>query len=151
MKLAVMICFAVPYWIFQPAFAENQAELEIEATYNNWVETVNDKDMGAWSSYLAPNAKFLPPGIGELNTHEAIRNYYLELFADPNFALNCKQLSAVTAESGNFAWSTGECEATSTGNEGELVHSKSKWAKVWEKQSSGTWKCKLNIWNGIDI
>ena len=119
----------------------------IQESYNEWVEAVNAKDITWWSSFLAPDAVFLPPDSRPLETTEDIQAHYIRLFEDPNFKLDCKQSFVKVAESKDMAWSRGNCEATFSTPEGESGHGSTKWAKVWIKQPDGTWKCRLNIWN----
>jgi ketosteroid isomerase-like protein len=124
-------------------------ELEIKQTYDAWVEVTNAKDIDSWMAFLAPNALFQPPGVGRLETHADIRQYYIGLFSDPNFALVCEQIEAWVSESGEMAWATGTCRATFSGEPGEIATGASKWTKVWLKQDDGTWKCRLNTWNAM--
>jgi ketosteroid isomerase-like protein len=127
--------------------AQAADEMAIADAYRKWSAAANAKDIERWSAYLAPKSLFLPPGRGALRTHESIRQYYLESFADRNFTLRCQQRSVEIAVSGDIAWSIGDCLGSSTGSNGEKVGSRSNWAKVWEKQPDGSWKCRLNIWN----
>lgn len=119
----------------------------IEQTYNDWVRVTNAKDIELWSSYLAPEAVFQPPGSPLLETRDAIIGYYQLAFADPNFALDCQQLAVEVANSGEMAWARGVCRATFTDSDGQLANGTSKWFKVWLKQADGLWKCKLNTWH----
>ena len=132
------------------ATAGNTDESIIERTYNDWVKTTNAKDLERWSSFLAPNAIFVPPGISSLETRGAILDYYRKAFADPNFALDCRQLSVDIARSREMAWARGICRATFTDPEGRKSHGTSRWFKVWMKQPDGSWKCGLNTWNYLD-
>ncbi len=119
----------------------------IEKLYPAWVDAVNAKDIEAWASFLAPDARFQPPNQSALKTHEEIINRYKALFEDPRFALDCRQEQVVVAGSGDIAWSRGSCKGTFTGQDGEAAHSKTKWLKVWQKQPNGEWKNLVNIWN----
>ena len=122
-------------------------EQEIENTYNEWLLVTNAKDIEQWSSFLASNPFFLPPGSPPLQTREAVLDYYRASFADPNFSLDCQQQSADIADTGGMAWAQGVCHATFTGPDGQKVSGKSRWTKVWIKQSDGSWRCQVNTWN----
>ena len=125
-------------------------ESKIEKTYNRWVQAVNAKDIEWWSSFLAPKAVFLPPGVHPLETEQAILDYYRESFTDPHFALDCQQQAVDVAQSGEMAWALGVCRATFTNSDGQKANGKSRWLKVWLKQDDGSWKCRVNIWNYED-
>jgi len=119
----------------------------IEKLYPAWVETVNSRDLEAWASFLAPDARFQPPNQSALKTHEEIVNLYKVFFEDPRFVLDCHQDQVVVAGSGDIAWSRGTCDGTFTGPDGEAASIKTKWLKVWQKQPDGEWKNLVNMWN----
>lgn len=119
----------------------------IEKAYPAWVDSLNDKDIETWASFLAPNAQFQPPNVPALTTHEEIINFYKALFEDPRFALDCEQQQVEVAASGEMAWSRGICEGVLTGQDGEEERLKTKWLKVWQKQPDGEWKNLVNMWN----
>ena len=119
----------------------------ILATYNDWVETTNAKDIGRWSTFVAPEAVFFPPGLPALDSREAIVGFYTKSFDDPNFSLDCTQTFVEVADSNDLAWSRGACNATFSLPDGSVGRGSSKWAKVWVRLESGEWKCKVNAWN----
>jgi len=125
----------------------NTDEFTIQSTYEDWVTITNSRDIESWSSYLAPNAVFIPPGVPSLETRETILDYYRNAFADPNFSLDCRQLSVDVAQSRDMAWARGFCNATFSDVSGEKAHGISRWFKVWLKQPDGSWKCSVNTWN----
>jgi len=130
------------------AFAQQEAHREaIDSAYREWVDATNAKDLDRWASFLAPEPLFLPPNHPALHGELAIRDFYERLFADDRFALNCRQERVEVAEAQDMAWSTGSCEATFTGPDGDADSSLSKWAKVWIRQPNGDWKCTLNSWS----
>jgi uncharacterized protein (TIGR02246 family) len=130
------------------AFAQVEShEKAIGEAYREWVAATNARDLDRWTSFLAPDAIFLPPNSPALRDEMAIKDFYAQLFTDSRFSLDCRQERVEIAESENFAWSTGHCEATFTGPDGKEAHDKSKWAKVWKKSSSGEWKCVVNSWS----
>ncbi len=112
------------------------------------MKSTNAKDIESWSSFLAPNAVFMPPGRPLLRTNEEIVAYYMELFNDPNFYLECDQTFVQVAESRDMAWACGTCQAKFTTADGDKGSGSSKWAKVWVRLPSGKWKCKLG---GVSI
>jgi ketosteroid isomerase-like protein len=122
-------------------------EAIIESTYDAWVIATNAKDIDLWSSYLAPNAVFIPPGVPSLETRETILDFYRNAFADPNFALDCRQFSVDVAQSRDMAWARGHCRVTFTDPSDQKAHGTSRWFKVWLKQPDGSWKCGVNTWN----
>lgn len=132
------------------AFGASESDATIiEQNYNAWVQVTNARDLELWSSYLAPNASFMPPDAPLLDTRDAILDYYRKAFADPHFSLDCQQLSVDVAQSRDMAWASGECKATFTDMDGEKASGTSRWFKVWLKQADGSWKCRVNTWDNI--
>ena len=141
----VIIMALMPGWI---VFAATEPDATmIEQNYNAWVRVTNAKDLELWSSYLAPDAYFMPPDAPLLDTRDAILDYYRKAFADPHFSLDCQQLSVDVAQSGDMAWASGECKATFTNMDGQKASGTSRWFKVWLKQADGSWKCRVNTWD----
>jgi ketosteroid isomerase-like protein len=122
-------------------------EAAILSAYNRWVETTNAKDIDRWSMFLAPEAVFFPSEGPALDSNEAIVSYYITLFADPNFTLDCAQLFVEVFESNDVAWARGTCKVTFSLPDGSIGRGSSKWAKIWVRLGSGEWKCRLNAWN----
>ncbi len=119
----------------------------IKKTYDDWVNATNAKDIDLWSSFVAPEAVFLPPGSPALETREDIVAYYANLFQDPVFELDCAQTFVEIAESGELAWARGVCHVSFTDPSGNPASGDSKWTKVWVRVEDGSWKCRLNTWN----
>lgn len=120
---------------------------EILAAYNDWVETTNAKDIDQWSTFVAPEAVFFPPGIPALDSREAIVGFYTKSFEDPHFSLNCTQTLIEVADSNDLAWSRGTCVATFSLPDGSVGSGSSKWVKVWVRMENGEWKCQVSAWN----
>jgi ketosteroid isomerase-like protein len=122
-------------------------EHAIAQAYAAWVETVNAKDLEAWSSYLAPGAIFFPPDSPALSSRSAILDFYSELFQDSRFALDCRLEKVEVATAEDMAWAHGYCESSFTGPIGLVAYASTKWVKVWKRQPGGEWKCAVNSWN----
>jgi ketosteroid isomerase-like protein len=145
---AILGMTILPLFATGPAFAQAEVHHKaIDTAYRQWVDATNARDLDRWASFLAPEPLFLPPDHPALRGELAIRDFYGRLFADSRFSLNCRQKQVEVAESQDMAWSTGSCEATFTGPDGDAARTSSKWAKVWVKLPNGDWKCTLNSWN----
>jgi len=136
--------------LFAAGRALAQQELHRDAindAYREWVDATNAKDLDRWATFLAPDPLFLPPDHDALRGEPAIRDFYELLFADNRFSLDCRQEQVTVAEAADMAWSTGSCEATFTGSDGDAARGSSKWAKVWRRLPNGDWKCALTSWS----
>jgi ketosteroid isomerase-like protein len=119
-------CLAFASAAFSNALAAETDEQSIHETYKAWVEATN------------------------LASTEEVISYYARSFADPRFSLDCRQEYVDVSESGEMAWSRGECKATFTGPDGNEASVTSRWLKVWIKQSDGSWRCRVNTWRNVD-
>lgn len=141
-----VLVFLLPIFVNGQAKASDHARA-INDAYSSWVQVTNEKNLERWSSYLAPQATFLPPNNPKLLNKAEIEEFYSKLFEDPHFHLDCEQTNVVIAKAEDMAWSTGHCEATFTGPDEKVAHDRSKWAKVWLRQPNGEWKCTMNSWS----
>lgn len=147
LRASVMACAclaALPAHVLAQSRAHERA---IAEAYAAWVETVNEKDIEAWSSYLAPGAIFFPPDSPVLPDRSAILDFYSELFADPQFSLDCRLERVDVAAAEDMAWGHGYCESSFTDTDGRIANGSTKWVKVWKRLPNGEWKCAVNSWN----
>jgi ketosteroid isomerase-like protein len=123
---------------------------KIHETYQAWVEAANARDIERWSTFLAEDPFFDPADSPPLTSTKAVIDFYNRSFADPFFFLDCEQEHVEISDSGEMAWARGVCHATFTDPEGERGTGTSRWFKVWEKQSDGSWKGRVNSWKYVD-
>ena len=105
-RMVTGLC-AFPVWIVcLPLFADQTVdsnldhEQTIRETYSRWLVATNAKDIDTWSSFLAPGATFLPPKSLLLTSDDEIRNFYIQLFKDERFQLDCRQDQIEISSSG---------------------------------------------------
>jgi ketosteroid isomerase-like protein len=149
MRTVLAIAFVCFFGLITVSAGEKSADStdEILATYNDWVEATNAKDIDQWSTFVSPGAIFFPPGVPALDSREAMVGFYTRSFDDPHFSLDCAQTFVEVADSNDLAWSRGTCDATFSLPDGSVVRGSSKWAKVWIRSQDGEWKCQVNTWN----
>lgn len=143
-------CLAIAFAAGSITLAVKADKPSIHETYKAWVEATNEKDIEKWSMFLATNPYFHPADSSPLTSTDEVVGYYARSFADPKFSLDCKQEYVEVSESGEMAWSRGECNVTFTGPDGNEASGASRWFKVWIRQSDGSWRCRVNTWRNID-
>jgi ketosteroid isomerase-like protein len=143
-------CLAVSFTACSTEPAAETDEQSIHKAYTAWVEATNEKDIEKWSAFLAPGPYFHPADSSPLVNTEEIISYYERSFADQRFSIDCRQEYVDVSASGEMAWSRGQCTATFTGPDGNQATGKSRWFKVWIKQSDGSWRCRVNTWRNMD-
>jgi ketosteroid isomerase-like protein len=145
-----VLCLATVAATGSIAIAAEFEEPSIHDIYDSWVEAANEKDIEKWSTFLADSPYFSPADSPPLTGTDEVVGYYKRSFADPWFSLDCEQEHVEVSPSGEIAWSRGKCNATFTGPDGKKAGGKSRWFKVWIKQSDGSWKCRVNTWKYVD-
>lgn len=149
-KNLTVLCLAAVATSCSISTATDSEESSIQDTYNAWVEASNERDIEKWSAFLAENPYFSPADAPPLSSTDQVIDYYKRAFADPWFSLDCEQEHVEVSESGEMAWSRGICSATFTGPDGTKASGRSRWFKVWIKQSDGSWRGRVNAWKYVD-
>ena len=144
------ICLVTAVMVGTVSNAADPEEQAIHETYNAWVEAANEKDIAKWSTFLADNPYFSPADSPPLTSTSEVIDYYKREFSDSWFSLDCEQEEVEISDSGEMAWTRGICNATFTGPDGQKANGTSHWFKVWEKQSDGSWRGRVNTWKYVD-
>ena len=111
-------------------------------------QAVAAKDMESFVSVFADGASRFPPNAPRVTGNDAIREFVSEWFAAPGLAFSFPEPgSAEVSSAGDLGYTTGSYEVTVNDAEGNPVTSRGKVVVVWKKQSDGTWKAVLDIWN----
>lgn len=129
--------------------AVNVAEVEsiIRATDAQWLATVKTRDAEKSAAFWSDDATILPPDAPPIVGKQAIRAYVAGAFASPDFSINWNTDKVVVAASGELAYSTGSDVFTFRTPENKLVSVHTNGIVVWKKQSDGSWKAAIDIWN----
>ncbi len=111
-------------------------------------EAVAAKDTERFVSFFADDASRFPPDAPRVTGNDAIREFVSEWFAAPGLAFSFPEPgSAEVSSAGDLGYTTGSYEVTVNDAEGNPVTSRGKVVVIWKKQSDGTWKAVLDIWN----
>jgi ketosteroid isomerase-like protein len=106
------------------------------------------KDTESFVSFFANGASRFPPNAPRVTGNDAIREFVSEWFAAPGLAFSFPEPgSAEVSSAGDLGYTTGSYEGTVNDAEGNPVTSRGKIVVIWKKQSDGTWKVVLDIWN----
>ena len=109
------------------------------------LEAKRAKDVERLVSFYAEDAVAFPPHAPMTRGKEATRAAWSELVEDPS--LTWQTTKVEVSRSSDLAYSFGTFEATISGPEGEPIDDHGKWVVVWKKQSDGTWKHIIDIYN----
>jgi uncharacterized protein (TIGR02246 family) len=124
--------------------ADESAVREADAA---WSKAAAAKDVEGYLSFYAEDAVSLPPNAPMLTGKESMRKDLSEAMASPGFALSWQASKVEASRGGDLAYSMGTYEGTMNDAKGKLVTERGKYVTVWKKQSDGTWKVVVDIYN----
>jgi ketosteroid isomerase-like protein len=105
------------------------------------------RDVERMISFWGDDAKIFAPGMPLIEGKTAIRQFVQNSFATPGFSIRWKTIEVVVSGDGSMAYATGTNQMTMNDPQGKKVTIYGKAVTVWRKESSGTWKCIIDIWN----
>ena len=89
----------------------------------------------------------MPPG-GKACKDKASREASIKgMFATPGMSLTFQTTKAEVSHTGDLGYGVGVYQWTSKDVKGNDYHETGKYSEVWKKQSDGSWKCVVDIWN----
>jgi ketosteroid isomerase-like protein len=104
-------------------------------------------DVNLIVSFWAEDATLFPPGMPAIAGKEAIRKFVQDSYAMPGFSIQWVTEQVVVSSDGSMAYGTGTNQTTFDDPQGKKITVNGKAVTVWRKNSSGVWKCVIDIWN----
>lgn len=111
-----------------------------------WARAAGDKDVDAFTSFVAEGGSILPPNVAILSDKNAIKSWMAELMAAPGYALDWQVTAADVAKSGELGYTVGTFELSVNDANGKPVPDMGKYVTVWRMQD-GEWKVVADIFN----
>ena len=112
-----------------------------------WAQTVAQGDFEAALEYWADDAVVMTPGQPPIRGKEAIRAYVEGASKIPGFRITWEPLEAHVSSSGDLAYLLERNEVSMNDAAGKPVTEHNKVVTVWRKQSDGSWKNVVDMWN----
>ena len=117
-------------------------------TDKQWASAVAEgRDVDHIVSFWADDAKIFAPGMSLVEGKEAIRQFVQNSLATPGFSIRWATTEVFVSSDGAFAYATGTNQTTLNDPQGRKITIQGKAVTVWRKESSGVWKCIIDIWN----
>jgi ketosteroid isomerase-like protein len=129
------------------SMSETEALLQADRA---WSATAEAQDWEAFFAGFADDAVMLAPNAPIANGIKGIRTLLDGLINDPGFTVKWTPTHAFIAESGELGYTFGTDVMTVTGPDGAIVTDKGKYATVWRKDDSGSWKVVLDMFNSAE-
>lgn len=148
-------CFAVIGWSAflaacrEPAPADHRATATeaIRAADIAWEKAVSGHDTAMAVSMVEAGGSILAPNTPIATGPVAVRALFDGFYRIPGFEIDWVPRRVDAAQSGDLGYSTGAYQMTFTDAQGYKVADSGKYATVWRKQSDGSWKVVLDVFN----
>lgn len=117
-------------------------------TDREWSSAASEgKDAERIVSFWTDDATITPPGVPPIIGKVAIRNFVAQSLATPGFKISWIPEQASVSANGSMGYTTGNNSSTFPGPDGKLMTVTGRYVSVWRRDSSGAWKCVVDIWN----
>ncbi len=98
-------------------------------------------------AYWTDDAKVYPPGMPVVEGKAAIREFVAGSMQIPGFEVSWQPEEVIVSPDGQLGYTTGTNRFTAPDPQGNLVTTLGRYITVWRKESDGSWKCVIDIWN----
>lgn len=123
-----------------------QEEAAIRAADAAWLAAAKAHDLEKTVNAWTEDAVIYPANAPEIHGRAAIREYVRGAFRSPDFAITWKTEAIHLAAAGDLAYQLGTDQITYRAGS-KLVTENNRAVVVWRKQSDGSWKAAVDIWN----
>ena len=130
-----------------PARAGADAESTLRDFDARWSEAAGARDVEKTVSFYSNDALILPPNAVAAQTKEAIRAAWKEMLETPGLSISWKATKVEVAKSGELAYISGTYEIQMKDAAGKPANDRGKYLEIMKKQTDGSWKCTVDIWN----
>ncbi len=113
----------------------------------DWSELVASGDLDAVLAVWAEDAVLMPPGMPALEGKMAIRSYVEAAAQLPGFQISWEPVRVHVSRSGDMAYMIERNVSTLNDSLGHPVMTYGKVVTIWQKDSNGSWKNVIDIWN----
>lgn len=129
-----------------PSGSRATDEAAIRAADAAWSQSVA-KGVDAMLAFYADDAAVLAPNAPMANDAESRRKMLTEFFAIPGFSLSWQAGKVEVARSGDIGYSLGTYQMSMNDSKGQPMSDRGKYVSVWRKQSDGSWKVVVDMFN----
>jgi uncharacterized protein (TIGR02246 family) len=117
----------------------------IEAGNAKWMEAFNGGDAAGTAVLYTDTATLMPPTSDMIQGRQGIQDFW-----QAGIEGGLKDVSLTTVEvqaSGNTAYEIGKFSLTAQPKGQDPMMVSGKYVVVWQRQSDGSWKLHVDIWN----
>jgi ketosteroid isomerase-like protein len=119
----------------------------VRAADQEWMKVFAAKNLEKSVAFCDETGAVLGANAPIANGREAISKLFAGFFALQNLKISWHPDRADVAKSGELGYTSGAYEMSFTDASGKTIPDKGKYVTVWKKQSDGSWKVMLDIFN----
>lgn len=112
-----------------------------------WDFASSQNSAAGWLSFYTDDAIMMPPGelvcTDKASREKSIKN----MFSYPGVNMRFQATKTEVSKTGDLGYSTGPYQFSYLDASGKEVKETGKFCETWKKQSDGSWKCIVDIWN----
>lgn len=132
--------------------AAQQVDLEAEGIAlmqlsREWSDLVATAPLDDWIEFWAEDAVMMPPDLPPLRGRTAIREYVEAAAQIPGFQISWEPETVYVSKSGDLAYMIERNVTTIHDSLGSPVRTHGKVITVWRKDSAGSWRNVVDMWN----
>src|SRR4030042_2405983 len=143
---AVALMIALASCAPQPLDLEGQRAALMQ-TSRDWSKAAGSGDLDRIVAYWADDAIVLPPDQPAVVGKAAIREYVDESMEIPGFSVTWEPEQATVGANGEMGYLIERNRFTFADSTGTVHTQFGKVITVWRKDTTGAWKCVIDIWN----
>lgn len=112
-----------------------------------WDDQSAHNSAEGWLGFYTDDAIMMPPGE-KICTDTASRAASIKaMFAMNSVNMRFQATKTEVSKSGDLGYSTGPYQFSYKDATGKEMHETGKFCETWKKQTDGSWKCIVDIWN----
>lgn len=144
---AFLLAFSTLTLVAQTKTSMSSAEKGVRAADADWMKVFSAKDVDKSVAFCAEDGAVLASNAPIAQGRQAISQLFTGFFSLKNLKISWHADKASVARSGELGYTSGAYQMTFTDQNGKDKADKGKYVTVWKKQSDGSWKVMLDIFN----
>ena len=134
----VLVAATVMPYLFGCVASQRAALREVDIALTS---ASSAKNIERVASYLAEDARTLPPNGPAVAGKDATLKFWSESYSNPGFAVSCQFQKAEVSRAGDLGYTIGTYVLTLHDAEGKPATERGRYVTVWKKQRAGEPTC----------
>ena len=123
------------------------AMTDLRETADAYHAAASAKDRDAVVAFYATDAVMIPPNAERVEGIAGVRNYRFGFIENLSVETRFETIRVDVSSDGDVGWTLAIVEVTLSGPDGEPGGDRIRDFHVWKRQTDGSWKIAVDIWN----